>query len=131
MPFPNNRADALAGQHYKQSITKVLAYTDTDTGLAASYYAVNANQSVVRVKTTGASTDFVVRMPKISESAGQSFLILMTARATSNVTITDNINDSGSLGTLGGADVTLNLASDWIVLYNNGLFWVTVDSNGI
>ena len=126
----DDRGRVLESQHVVTSMKKI-TYVDTDTELSGGTYQMKPHETCIMVSTGGAAEDFILQMPPCGKCAGKGpYTIWMTARDTTNVTLKDYKNDTVK-GTLGGADVSFNLADDWIVLISNGLFWVTVDSNGI
>jgi putative methionine-R-sulfoxide reductase with GAF domain len=125
----------------EENITNALDYADCTAQVAAALaatpsrvqtagtYILKPTQHTVLVKTT-ATGAWTLVMPPVAKCAGEIYSIRMTAHDTNDVTVTDYKDDT-SVGTLGGADLTLNLALDACILYSDGLKWSLLYSTGL
>lgn len=80
-------------------------------------------QQIVRCSTAGAGTAFTITLPSASEAAGRIFAIYMTARDTDDVTVSDLADDASR------ADIVLNLADEYTILYCDGFSFYEIASN--
>uniref|UniRef100_A0A6M3KVW8 Uncharacterized protein n=1 Tax=viral metagenome TaxID=1070528 RepID=A0A6M3KVW8_9ZZZZ len=96
---------------------------------SAGTYQLHPSQRHVKCATTNTGA-YTIAMPTAAECEGEIFCIYMVARDTVDVTLTDHADDT-AVGDLGGADITLNLAADCVILYCDGISWRTLYSTGI
>lgn len=121
------RKNILAQQNERYTDVRGITYADTDTGAAAGTYDVPVNAKVVYVSTAGASQNFVVRMPRAQDCPGREYVIYMTARDTTDVTVEDHRGDTG-IGAL-ASDITLDAADEYTCLKSFGSFWMEIAGN--
>jgi len=100
-----------------------ITYLDTDTGLAGGVYEIPVGQFFTEVLTDGAGENFIVELPSCHEVMGDIYLIYMTARDTTDVTIRDRNNDT-DIGIFAAAGTAvLDAADEWIALISSGRGW--------
>jgi len=81
-------------------------------------YSMTNYDYVMRPEAAGAIT---LTLPRVSEGKGRFYSIL--SRGDGAVTIEDNNDDSEQW-----SDITLNAAGDRVLLYSDGLCWLTLAS---
>ena len=103
-------------QHYRQVVDK---YIDP-----VAAYEMSTRDYVVRPFANRGTGPFVITLPPVAGARGRFYTFIARAADTTNfVTIQDQDDSECWAG-----DVTLNGACDKLMLYSDGLAWLTVRS---
>jgi len=82
------------------------------------------NNLVVRASTTSGGSAFTITLAPVAEMVGKVVSIYMVARdAAKDITVSDKVNDASR------ADITLDAADEYTLLYCDGYEYHEISSN--